>query len=641
MNPLETTLEKVGRVLSEEYGIRVQCQGNRCCTDGKVIYLPALPDSIPDELFQAIRGYLDHESAHVAGRSDFRVGAEFKSRLGSEAFGLLNTLEDLRIEEYMAKKYPGSAVNLANAYRYAARIATEQHEHGIPLPAMKQLAFAIHARAHRLPDQPFVDAAVRTAADAIASEIHQSVNAPNTKTVAKLAESAWATVAPLLQSPPAADGQSDGQAGKDTSASGKASARNDTAGGEDGGSPPVTDKAKSGSRRKSGASSSKRNDAGSGDQSTPSTDNTGSGQSISSGASVSTTSGDVDSSGIMGGLARDIAASVARHATTNSQYRVWTTEHDTVTVPADTSIISHAERMAPLMRHVSGVRQKLIQTLLAETRVRWLPDQPEGRLNPRALHRLATANWLAQHGNSNAAQEQAEMLTKNVFRRKVVAKRLKTAVTLLIDVSHSMSVRKLDLAKATALILCESLARLNIPVSVIAFSTEHQGKRIREAVQATGIPAEELEKQFRFAPLVFEIFKGFHESFRRISGRFDSLRTHLMTPLGESVLFAARELARRPEPRKVLLVITDGRPTVGLDNDTITFRHAKDSIIRVEKAGIETVLVGILESCVRDLHHRSVVVDSLEDLPGTVMNQLRQLLVQSSQITYRDTRASA
>jgi len=80
--------------------------------------------------------------------------------------------------------------------------------------------------------------------------------------------------------------------------------------------------------------------------------------------------------------------------------------------------------------------------------------------------------------------------------------------------------------------------------------------------------------------LIHERYKRFDESFRKISGRFDYMRTHCLTPLGESMLFAARELARRPEPRKVLLVLTDGRPNVGLGDDSITFQHAKDVIVR-------------------------------------------------------------
>jgi cobalamin biosynthesis protein CobT len=65
---------------------------------------------------------------------------------------------------------------------------------------------------------------------------------------------------------------------------------------------------------------------------------------------------------------------------------------------------------------------------------------------------------------------------------------------------------------------------------------------------------------------------------------------------------------------------------VGLGNDAPTFGHAKDCIKRVERAGIDVALVGIMEDSVRDLHHRAVVVNSIEELPKTVMRQLQSML---------------
>ncbi len=136
----------------------------------------------------------------------------------------------------------------------------------------------------------------------------------------------------------------------------------------------------------------------------------------------------------------------------------------------------------------------------------------------------------------------------------------------------------------------------------------------------------ELVSSYRIAPLRHTHFKRFGESFRNTSDRFEHMRALYLTPLGESILFAARELVARREERKVLFVLTDGRPEVGLHDDAATFQHAKDSIKRVERAGIDVALVGILANCVADLHHRSVVVNSLPELPKTVMRQLQSLL---------------
>jgi cobalamin biosynthesis protein CobT len=327
-------------------------------------------------------------------------------------------------------------------------------------------------------------------------------------------------------------------------------------------------------------------------------------------------------SGVIGGLGQDLATAVARHAESTNAYRVWTAARDTATLVPDVSTQSHAERMAPLLKHVAGVRQKLFQTLMAQTRSHWTPDAEDGALNPHALHRLASVHELRRRGE----RHHAEALSRWVFRKKIVAKRLKTAVTLLVDLSHSMCGRKLNLARDTALVLCEALSRLNIPTAVWGFSTAIHGSRLKDASRTTGIPEGDLEKVYRFAPLLHECFMRFDEPFRKVGGRFASMEAHMLTPLGESMLFAARELSRRPEPRKVLLALTDGRPTVGMGDETTTFQHARDSIVRIEKAGIDVALVGMFEPCVRDLHHRAVVVDTLDDLPRTVMGQLQALL---------------
>ena len=111
----------------------------------------------------------------------------------------------------------------------------------------------------------------------------------------------------------------------------------------------------------------------------------------------------------------------------------------------------------------------------------------------------------------------------------------------------------------------------------------------------------------------------------------------MLTPLGESLLFTARHLAKRPEPRKVLLCLTDEKPMVCLGDDSATHAHARDSIRRIERAGIDVGLVGIMEDCVHDLHRRAVVVEELDNLPRAVMNQMRKMLSRDADIARRNT----
>ena len=116
---LETTLEKVSRVITDRYGLRLICRGDSCHTDGKMIYLPSLPDEVPYDLVRAIRGWSDHECAHAIF-TETELGPEFSQKHGKPAFTVLNVLEDARVDRLMAARYPGSKINLEDGFRFVS-----------------------------------------------------------------------------------------------------------------------------------------------------------------------------------------------------------------------------------------------------------------------------------------------------------------------------------------------------------------------------------------------------------------------------------------------------------------------------------------------------------------------------------------
>ncbi len=71
------------------------------------------------------------------------------------------------------------------------------------------------------------------------------------------------------------------------------------------------------------------------------------------------------------------------------------------------------------------------------------------------------------------------------------------------------------------------------------------------------------------------------------------------------------------------------------------YNHAHDAIRRIERAGLDVLLVGIVERCVLDLHRRAVVVEQLDDLPRTVMGQMRKLLASDTRTALRHAVAPA
>lgn len=101
---LRQALPIVAAAYGEKFGVEVLVQGPDAYTDGKQIVIPAAhPD---DPRYQQVAwGYLAHEAAHIR-HTDFNVVASTAGNPLRRA--LLNILEDVRIEEALARDYPGT-----------------------------------------------------------------------------------------------------------------------------------------------------------------------------------------------------------------------------------------------------------------------------------------------------------------------------------------------------------------------------------------------------------------------------------------------------------------------------------------------------------------------------------------------------
>ena len=108
---LQKALPIVGSALGRKMGVRVEVSGNKACTDGECIWIPAFDVERPEQ--EALCwGFLAHEAAHVR-YTDFYLdyeGSALRRRL-------TNLLEDIRIEKAISREYPGAAFSLADVVR--------------------------------------------------------------------------------------------------------------------------------------------------------------------------------------------------------------------------------------------------------------------------------------------------------------------------------------------------------------------------------------------------------------------------------------------------------------------------------------------------------------------------------------------
>ena len=99
------------------------------------------------------------------------------------------------------------------------------------------------------------------------------------------------------------------------------------------------------------------------------------------------------------------------------------------------------------------------------------------------------------------------------------------------------------------------------------------------------------------------------------------------TPLNEAVLFAAKRIIVRPESRKIILVLTDGEPSIGNPRfQQVTESNLQHNLERITQAGIECVAIGIQTDYVRNFFPDYVAVFDVADLPKAFYKKFSVLL---------------
>jgi cobaltochelatase CobT len=90
------------------------------------------------------------------------------------------------------------------------------------------------------------------------------------------------------------------------------------------------------------------------------------------------------------------------------------------------------------------------------------------------------------------------------------------------------------------------------------------------------------------------------------------------TPMTDGLIAAARSLVTRPEPRKLLLTVTDGQP----DNQA----SARILVRHLAQRGVELYGLGLGTNSVRHLFPQSDVIHNVASLAPTLLGMLRRTL---------------
>lgn len=301
-------------------------------------------------------------------------------------------------------------------------------------------------------------------------------------------------------------------------------------------------------------------------------------------------------------------------------YDIYTTAHDE-TIAAHMLASSEElqqlnkelnRKLLPLQAAAARMANRLQRLLLAKQRREWLLDQEEGMLDAKRLTRLVTSQSESYY-----------------FKREQDADFRDTVVTLLIDNSGSMRGRPIATAALSAAILGRALERSGVKVEVLGFTTRDWkgGQAAREWVKA-GKPSQ----PGRLNDLRHIIYKSADQPWRKAQ---NSLGLMLKEGIlkenidGEAILWAADRLQKRPEDRRILMVISDGAPvddsTLSNNHGNYLDQHLREVIDYVEnRTAIELLAVGIGHDVTR-YYQRAITISEIDTLPQVMGGELMEL----------------
>lgn len=302
-------------------------------------------------------------------------------------------------------------------------------------------------------------------------------------------------------------------------------------------------------------------------------------------------------------------------------YRIYTAAFDEVVRAEELADPQELERLRRLldrqMQHLHNMASRLANRLQRKLMTRqqrsWKFDMEEGYIDAQRL-----AGMIANPTVTSSFKQESE----TDFRD--------TVVTLLIDNSGSMRGRPIAIAAICADIVTKALERCGIKVEILGFTTRAwKGGTARDLWIEQGRPPH----PGRLNDLRHIIYKEADAPVRRARKNIAlMLKEGILKENidGEALVWAHNRLARRPETRKILIVISDGAPvddsTLSVNPSNILEEDLHNVIAWIEGLRqVELTAIGIGHDVGR-YYRRAVTIADAEDLAQALAERLERLL---------------
>ena len=263
-------------------------------------------------------------------------------------------------------------------------------------------------------------------------------------------------------------------------------------------------------------------------------------------------------------------------------------------------------------KQISRLANKLYRKLQSKQNRSWSFDLDEGILDTSKLTRVIT--------NSNSSLS---------YKKEKEIKFEDTTVTLLIDNSGSMRGKPIMIAALTTDMIAATLEKCKIKVEILGFTTKAwKGGKTREHWLKNG----KEKNPGRLNDLRHIIYKSADQNSKKSKINLGlMLKEGLLKENidGEALLWASSRISKRPETRKILIVISDGAPvddsTLSVNSSNYLEKHLKSTILSIEeRSNIELLAIGIGHN-VGQYYSKAITIHDVEELGGIMFDKIETL----------------
>jgi hypothetical protein len=255
---------------------------------------------------------------------------------------------------------------------------------------------------------------------------------------------------------------------------------------------------------------------------------------------------------------------------------------------------------------IRGISGKFINVLKSKAISSIQRGAFSGKLDTRSLHKVNIGKT-------------------NVYKNKIIGETLDVAISVVVDMSGSMGNSnekgtKAYYARLSCVSLAETFNKLSISFEIIGFYNVY-ARKIKLAPFT-----------HRVEPLMYVVFKAFDENFNNTKCRLNDITGIGDNTDGEAILEIAKRLYRRRETRKILFVISDGAPLAVHPSSDILEKHLIQVVKTITSSGIEVLSIGMCTNSVALFYNsetgaKNTSIYNMDEFVGKVYKIVRDSLL--------------